>query len=355
MSSFRPQPQATMEIEIPSTPMRAATLVAPPSYLIDRFLPDCEIIALPPKPTQGGTIRYGVGPLPAPPPPTGIKSRIKRMIQKRTVLPEGSPPVIDFRPFHPGNWAHYIASHLPLYFHICDALGRDWQDVPIVLPVKTPRYIREISTLLGLKTLITDDQLVGEGVLFEMAAHSGPLRRMRPQWVRSPKVWAAVEQVVAHGTADIPRRVFLSRCDTRKISNLAEVEAFLAPYGFVTMCPEQLSPADQFRLFREAETIVAIHGAGMAPLLYRSEDARLRQIVEIQPCGHMADVYREMSELVGCGWIGVRGRIKPEYVAPAYDFSPRGFTGYSLDDFEVDPQALERAFALAQYPIEKKG
>jgi len=156
---------------------------------------------------------------------------------------------------------------------------------------------------------------------------------------------------ISEGTMKIPRRVFLSRQDSRKVSNISEIEALLARYGFVTIFPENISPGDQFRLFREAETIVAIHGAGMALLLYRPEAARLRQIVEIMPCGHMTDFYREMAQQVGCGWIGVRGRIKPGYLPAAYLGPGHSFTRYSLDDFEVDPHALALAFEIAEHPI----
>ena len=64
------------------------------------------------------------------------------------------------------------------------------------------------------------------------------------------------------------------------------------------------------------------------------------------PCGHMTDVYRVMAGQLGCGWIGVRGRIKPEYVRPAYELGAV-FKEFSLDSFEVDLAALGLAFDLA--------
>ena len=59
----------------------------------------------------------------------------------------------------------------------------------------------------------------------------------------------------------------------------------------------------------------------------------------------MTDVFRVMAAQVGCTWIGVRGRMKPEYVGPAYDLDTP-FRKFSLDGFEVDPVSLERAFEL---------
>lgn len=93
--------------------------------------------------------------------------------------------------------------------------------------------------------------------------------------------------------------------------------------------------------------MVAVHGAGMAPLLYVPPNGQLRQLVEILPIGHMTDVYRVIAQQVGIAWIGVRGRIKPGYVEAAYRLNER-FNAFSLDSFEVDVVALQQALELAK-------
>ena len=42
----------------------------------------------------------------------------------------------------------------------------------------------------------------------------------------------------------------------------------------------------------------------------------------------------------------MRGRLKPDYVRGAYDFS-KPFREFSLDNFEVDIASLEAAFEIA--------
>ena len=333
--------------ELKISPFKAdpAQLVTARSYLIDRFTPECEIVSLPPRTTGGGVLRYGPRPLGAAPPRrrgflTGVQRRDGGDIAGRTVF--------DFRLRHPQNWAHFLNNHLPIYFWICDALDLDWTKTLIVMPADTPDYIRDAADMFGLDILASDGDLSGDGIAFE----ADPwicIRAARDNWVRSAKVQAVVAQAARSGMA-VPQRVFLSRRNTRTLSNEAEVVAYLAAMGFVTFYPEDLCARDQFRLFREAETIVAIHGAGLAPLLYRPSGGHLRQLIEILPCGHMTDVYRIMAQQVGCAWIGVRGKLKPAYVRPAYDFSAR-FDAFSRDDFEVDIQSLELAFAMATHPI----
>jgi hypothetical protein len=60
----------------------------------------------------------------------------------------------------------------------------------------------------------------------------------------------------------------------------------------------------------------------------------------------MTDVYRAMAHQVGCSWIGVRGKIKPEHVEPAYRLG-EPFLAFSLQSFEVDPASVEIALTLA--------
>jgi capsular polysaccharide biosynthesis protein len=140
-------------------------------------------------------------------------------------------------------------------------------------------------------------------------------------------------------------RVFLARRSRRAIANEAEIEAFLGGRGYVKVYPEDLDVAGQFRLFREAESMVAIHGAALAPLLYQSRLPRLGELVEILPAGHMSDNFRVIAQQIGLPWVGVRGRIKPGYVRAAYDFDRR-FGAFSVDAFEVDPVSLDRALGL---------
>ena len=253
--------------------------------------------------------------------------------------------LFDLRHHDPQNWAHFLNNHLPIVFRLCAETGIGRDEALLVTPEATPGYLHGAAALFGLELMPTDGPVEGEGIAFEMTPWTA-IRTVRAEWVRAV---AATEPGVGSATgqgAPLPRRPFLARRDTRVIANMAEVEAVLSPRGYATVYPEDLSPADQLRLFREAEAMVAVHGAGLAPLLYVPPGGRLRQLVEILPVGHMTDVYRVMAGQVGVGWTGVRGRIKPAYVEAAYRLGER-FDAFSLDAFEVDPVALERALDYA--------
>ena len=335
-------------LDIPPYWAETASLVAPRSYMQDRFDPECEHVLLARREVDYGVLRFRVVDTEAALPiPMGRFRKVMPRLPRRELRVPGKV-LFDFRLRAPDNWAHFLNNHLPIFFVLCDRLGLAWDETLILLPGNTPDYIHAAAKIFGLEILASDKVVVGRCVQFEADPWIG-IRSIRAQWVRTPRVAAAVA-AATQSRAPLPRRVFLSSRDTRLLSNVTEVEQFLADYDFVTVYAEDLSAADQFRLFRDVEDIVAIHGAALAPLLYCPANSALRQLVEILPCGHMTDVYRVMAQQVGCGWIGVRGKMKPEYVKPAYDLGA-GFSAFSLDSFEVDLKTLELAFAMASHPI----
>ncbi|MGB0911973.1 MAG: glycosyltransferase family 61 protein [Phaeobacter italicus] len=332
------------EQQISAYRVKQAWLIGAQSYLVDRIVPDVERISLPAKDVPGGVLRFGRGAFP-PPKARGRLERLRKGAQRSRPVP--GPNTLDLRRNTPQNWAHFLNNHLPITFAIAAGMDLALSDLDLVLPEQTPGYIRAAADLFGLRYVQTDDALDGTGLLFDAEPWIG-IRPCRMEWTQT----AAVRQALAHLDAPaspdtpLPSKAFLSRKDARIPSNEAEIADWLGTQGFVTLYPEDLSAADQLRLFRQAETIVAVHGAGLAPLLYAPAQDRPRHLVEILPCGHMTDVYRVMAQQMGWNWIGVRGRMKPEYVRGAYDFSAP-FTTHSLDTFEIDLTALQEAFRLA--------
>jgi capsular polysaccharide biosynthesis protein len=96
-----------------------------------------------------------------------------------------------------------------------------------------------------------------------------------------------------------PRRIFISRrnCGTRTLENEQQVERLLHAQGFETHLMEQYTLAEQARLIREADTIVATHGAGLANLVFARPQTR---IIEIVPAGrYNAWIYPHLSRVFG--------------------------------------------------------
>src|SRR6056297_112869 len=320
-------------------------LITARSHLVDRFVPDCERIMLPAKQVDGGSVSFKKNTLVAQPPHRPkrrfLSFRPARLEQQRT-----EKTFIDFRRNVPQNWAHFLNNHLPILFVIAQQGGFDPSEILVVLPGNTPGHIRCAAELFGVETLCTDAEVQGGAIDFDVSPWTG-IRAIRSEWVRLLFVEVALEMAGIRDGAQgaLPDKVFISRRKTRHLENEAAVESFLVQRGFTKVYPEEFSVTDQFKLFEQAQQIVSIHGAALAPLLYRSRASRLESLIELFPCGHMTDVYRVMCHQVGCKWIGVRGKIKSEHVGPAYDLT-KPFLNYSLQSFEIDLKSLELAMEM---------
>lgn len=326
-----------------------AWLVAPRSYLLDRMTPRIEEIRVPSSVIGGGQLRYSCGELVASPTlRRGISGALRR---GRTTLPRrfDMPGVmIDLRRRNPGNWAHMLTNHLPYVFALSEATQKDWSELTLLLPKETPEHVLGAADLFGLRTLCTDETLHGPGIGFEPDPWTGN-RGIRVAWARIPRVRTALDLASprTETTRDLPRRVFISRRDSRRLTNEAEITAHLTTHGLETIYAEDLEPIEQFRLLAQAELIVAIHGAALAPLLYRPPEAPPATVVELFPVGHMTMVWRALAAQVGCRWAGVRGHMRPRHITGGlYDLT-KPFTRYSAESFEIDPVSLDRALELA--------
>jgi capsular polysaccharide biosynthesis protein len=79
-----------------------------------------------------------------------------------------------------------------------------------------------------------------------------------------------------------PRELlFLSRRDAkvRLLLNEREIEAALAPLGFVTVVPGEMSVREQVWRFSNARVIVGAHGASFGNLMWAPAGAKVLEIV----------------------------------------------------------------------------
>ena len=166
--------------DIPDGLVPRSRLVAASSYLIDRYVPDCEIIDLPEKSVAGGRLRFGLEMDVTRPAQGGGRAGIlRRRPGTQTVTDR---PVFDFRLRTPQNWAHFLNNHLPLFFHITSRLGLDWGAPLILVPANIPAYIRAAAEIFGLTLMATDDAVQCDCVAFAMEPWTG-LRPARADWV----------------------------------------------------------------------------------------------------------------------------------------------------------------------------
>ncbi len=318
---------------------RSHWLIGARTLLVDRAVPAFERMFLPPARSPGGTVTVRDDPRGRfPSTRTGLRAL------RHAFRPDRRPdaltgPIVDMRANSPQNFSHCLVIHLP-QCEIARSVLRS--SFTVVLPYNTPRYIRDVFKLADLPVVSTDHDVAGETVsveFSELEALKGGVGAIVRQLAERMRTSHA-------SSTPLPKKAFVARRGSRAITNQREIEEVLAARGYATLYAEDLAVADQFRLFDEADEIVGVHGAGLAPILYRSVDRPPLRLVEILPASHMTNLHRFFVDAVGGRYVGVRGRISKNDAAAAYGSAM--YMHNSLDNFEVDPQSVVLALEIME-------
>jgi capsular polysaccharide biosynthesis protein len=119
--------------------------------------------------------------------------------------------------------------------------------------------------------------------------------------------FARMSAAVPERGKDFPRRIYIDRRGAafRPLQDEAAVLEAVRRFGFVAVRPETLSLADQIRLFRGAEAIVAPHGAGLTNLGFCRPGC---VVLELHMDAYVHWCYRHLSALCGLRYDCVLGR-----------------------------------------------
>lgn len=319
-------------------------MVGARSMMVDRAVPRLEYIWMPAVAQHQGAIRLvrqrnGV----APERKAGWRKTAHRLVRKDAGVAPVAGPIVDLRLNAPENWAHAQIFHLPLA-----QMAREWiGEMPtVLLTFATPGYIKALFRHFGFPVIATERPVAGDVVIPHVTSGDA-LRPVRRTIAAGLIADLDARRAAGELPSGLPEKIFVVRAKTRRIENEAEVEAYLAADGFVKVYPERMTVPEQVELFNAAREVVAIHGAALAPLLFRSPAAPPVKLVEILSPGHVANSYRLMVDQVGGDYVAVRGRVKPAYVEPAYRLDTL-FRQFSLDDFTVDLESLKAARAILE-------
>ena len=119
---------------------------------------------------------------------------------------------------------------------------------------------------------------------------------------------AWLHELVRGGAAQaLQRRVYLDRraASTRRLTNEAELVDALVSQGVQPVRLEDLSLAKQAHLMRQADLIIAPHGAGLANLAFAQPGTR---VLELMPSATLNWCYRHLAAVCGLQYDCVLGR-----------------------------------------------
>lgn len=163
------------------------------------------------------------------------------------------------------------------YYHwLCEVLPRLWMlktahnDGVVILPDYFAKYKFALDSLdmLGMKYLLTEKQY---SHWFKTLATVNT----EPKWGNAvPSIIESLTKALK-SALQLPRvkpyrRVYISRAkaSSRKLSNEAELLPHMEAAGFEVVYAETLSFAEQVKLFHETSVLLAIHGGGMANIIF---------------------------------------------------------------------------------------
>lgn len=346
------------EDRFPCYEIAPSVVFAPTSFFHDRAIPEHDVIQLPQKLMPAGSVTLedlGLTTRAAKDRRSGLrllKDRLRGIDRyARATLPDAV--VLDLRANHPQNWSHLLNFHVPLIALAESSTELAGKPFKVLFPHDMPSHARKALALLGVDAVYTDGPVTGR-IIDPRMSHHNAFRPLSREWFVRSQMAKLKAKAEAEATTELPHRVLIARRGLRRLTNLKEIEAALAPFSFKTVYAEDLTVIDQFRLFSQCETIVAIHGAGLGPLLLRTEGKLpAPNIVELIPCGIASDFFRMMAQQVGARWVGVRGRIQPRYLASAYDLKKSFFAEFQNDDVDIEPRSLLQALQHvwhAKYP-----
>ncbi|WP_157332325.1 glycosyltransferase family 61 protein [Paenibacillus lutrae] len=133
-----------------------------------------------------------------------------------------------------------------------------------------------------------------------------------------------------------PERVYISRrkASVRRIINEDEVIRCLEAFGFVSICLEDWTMAQQIQLFASARAIAGPHGAGLANLAFCQAGI---QVIEIFHIRHIVPTYWMISNHNKLDYYMLYGQ--------ELESSPNCYPG--LEDYSVDTERLKQTLHLA--------
>ncbi|MCF1435761.1 DUF563 domain-containing protein [Agrobacterium vitis] len=130
-----------------------------------------------------------------------------------------------------------------------------------------------------------------------------------------PAVIAEFEALAQHVTIErrFSRKLYVSRLDAgdvRRVVNEKAVCALLESRGFEIITPSELSVKEQVVAFRDAEVIVAPHGAGLANLVYCQPGVKTR-VIELFQASCINACYARVCQAKGLDYTAIINPDRP--------------------------------------------
>ena len=323
-------------------------IIGPRSYLSDRTVPLLDIIAVPARKFRAERITF-VGQIEKSA-TRDYHSRKYKLFHpwqaREKELGLDGVYYIDLRIFGLENWSHFLNKAVPVAVAVREKLLSLGERDPVFILNETVfPAILEFMEIIGYRFVCTNRSVEAHHVLSE-ASNLSVIDNL------SKKMIMPISPLVYENTTEVPnifaQKVFINRKPpNRSILNIDVIREELILNGFVEYFMEDLSASEQIAVILRATDIVAIHGAALAPLMFRNERHGPLRMIEIVPPGHVVPFFMNMVDEIPCAYRMVRGVPDTDLMADAFsnvDEPSMSFTKrHSLRQFNLDPTSMRFA------------
>ncbi|HXG80435.1 MAG TPA: glycosyltransferase family 61 protein [Sphingomicrobium sp.] len=329
---------------MPAATVPAQWLVGARTRLVDSWTPAPEMVRMPPILLQEGKLILSIAQGVSKAPTQSLRRRVHNLVHRAPKVLHGAPGTAYFDARFDGlhNFSHmfFLVGPLGLLARKFCREDAGIGNFAVVVRSTARDFAVEALRTLNLDVIRSDADLHGMTVRIEEQGRYLPLRLL------GDLLPAGLAQKIQAGPPT-PPKIYLARRGTRSIVNAEEIDPIIERFGYRKIYLEDLPILEQIRTVALASEIVAVHGAALGPLAWRTilPPSRLK-LVEIFSPGYIVSLYREIAALLGGDWIGVRGRHSPEFVR---DLDQRGQArSHEAAPIDVDPEALRLAIDYSE-------
>ena len=247
------------------------------------------------------------------------KPSLIRFLLKKNVVHFSK--VISLRDTGEENYFHFYNDVLAKLFFL-QVHGLDVTTVPVVVSERLWKkeyfqtclsrlpLLRTLTWIVQEKQYISCDQLI----LCKPITHN-------------KFIWTSIIKPLLSPDQRESRKIFLTRGKSRLrfIENKEVIEKIAVNSGLTIVDTDQLSLADQIRLFSEVSILVGIHGAGLTNMAFRKGNCRVLEIFPPATSGYLPFHYIMLAQMHGFFYQALIGETEKRIYTGGFYLHPQKF------------------------------
>lgn len=202
--------------------------------------------------------------------------------------------LIQIEWFNPNNYYHWTFSELPLMYLALESSANNIVFPDVLLEANFTFQVRWLEILRELfpnkailKLSKNSDKLSGMvPINHDTSTNMSKIGNCHYRHYHGGRATPYCLEIMNNVKAHIAKnnyyngaKIYINRAN-RRLSNEDEIQLYLSKCGFAILYLENLTLDEQINMFAHASVIIGMHGAGLANMVFCSEDVNIIEIVD---------------------------------------------------------------------------